>query len=70
MPERIAITGVGVVTSIAIGADAFAKALRCGRSGVGRITAFDCRDFDTQIAAEIAADALCVGDYVTPPKMV
>jgi 3-oxoacyl-[acyl-carrier-protein] synthase II len=70
MPERIAITGVGVVTSIGIGADAFAKALRCGRSGVGRITAFDCRDFDTQIAAEIAADALCVGDYVTPPKMV
>lgn len=70
MRERIAITGLGVVTSIGVGADAFATALRSGRSGVGRISAFDCRDFDTQIAAEIAADALCVGDYVEPCKMV
>lgn len=70
MSERIAVTGVGVVTSIGIGADAFAKALRCGRSGVRRITAFDSRHFDTQIAAEIAPDTLCVGDHVTPPKMV
>ncbi|MDQ2765525.1 MAG: hypothetical protein M3Y30_00090, partial [Gemmatimonadota bacterium] len=70
MREQIAVTGLGVVTPIGIGAEAFEAALRCGQSGVGRITAFDCRDFDTQIAAEIAPTSLCVDDYVEPRKMV
>ena len=70
MRERIAVTGLGVVTPIGIGAEAFEAALRSGQSGVGRITAFDCRDFDTQIAAEIAPPSLCVDDYVEPRKMV
>ncbi len=70
MRERIAITGLGVVTPIAIGAEAFADALRSGRSGIGPITAFSCRDFDTQIAAEVSPSALCVDDFVEPRKMV
>lgn len=57
MRERVAITGAGVVTPIGIGIDAYAAALRCGQSGIGRINAFDCRGFQTQLAAEISAPA-------------
>ena len=70
MRERIAITGVGVVTPIGIGADAFSAALRCGRSGIGLITAFDCRDFLTRIAAEIAPSSFRAEDYVEDRKLV
>jgi 3-oxoacyl-[acyl-carrier-protein] synthase II len=70
MRERIAITGAGVVTPIGVGVDAFSAALRCGRSGVGSISAFDCRGFQTQIAAEIAPSAFCADDFVEPRKMV
>lgn len=70
MRERIAVTGLGVVAPTGIGAQAFSDALRCGRSGVGRITAFSCCDFDTQIAAEVPPSLLCVDDFVEPRKMV
>jgi 3-oxoacyl-[acyl-carrier-protein] synthase II len=70
MRERVVITGLGVVTPVGIGIEAFADALRSGRSGVGRITTFCCQGFDTQIAAEIAPSALCVDDFVEPRKMV
>jgi 3-oxoacyl-[acyl-carrier-protein] synthase II len=68
--ERVAITGLGVVTPVGIGIEAFADALRSGRSGVGRITTFCCDGFDTQIAAEIAPADLCVDEFVEPKKMV
>lgn len=70
MRERIAITGAGVVTPIGIGIDAFASALRHGRSGVGRITAFDCRELRTQIAAEVSSTTFDARDFVNEPKMV
>jgi 3-oxoacyl-[acyl-carrier-protein] synthase II len=54
--ERVAITGIGVVTPIGIGLEAFAGALRAGASGVRRINAFDCSGFDTQIAAAVPDD--------------
>jgi 3-oxoacyl-[acyl-carrier-protein] synthase II len=53
MAERVAITGIGVVSPVGIGLDAFGKALRAGVSGVGRIHAFDCEGFDTRIAAAV-----------------
>jgi 3-oxoacyl-[acyl-carrier-protein] synthase II len=56
MSERVAITGIGVVTPIGIGFDAFAGALRGGTSGVRRIEAFDCSGFNTQIAAAVPDD--------------
>src|SRR5918994_7220623 len=56
MGERVAITGIGVVTPIGIGLDAFGRALRAGTSGVRRIDAFDCTGFDTQIAAAVPHD--------------
>ena len=51
--RRVAVTGVGVVTPIGIGKEAFWNALLQGRSGVRRIQSFDPSPFPTQIAAEV-----------------
>ncbi|MFG3107517.1 beta-ketoacyl-[acyl-carrier-protein] synthase family protein [Streptomyces tendae] len=40
-PRRVVITGLGVVTSIGTGPEAFLDGLRTGRSGVKPITSFD-----------------------------
>ena len=53
MENRVVVTGIGVITPIGIGKDAFWKALKEGRSGVDRITQFDTKDFPVQIAAEV-----------------
>jgi 3-oxoacyl-[acyl-carrier-protein] synthase II len=67
MRERVAITGIGVVTPIGVGLDAFGRALRAGTSGVRRIEAFDCTGFDTQIAAAVPDDFDGAG-WVVPRK--
>lgn len=43
--RRVVITGLGVITSIGTGVEAFASGLREGRSGVKAITAFDTAGF-------------------------
>ena len=53
MTKRVALTGVGVITPIGIGRDAFWTGLMEGRSGVRRLTAFDPSPYETQIAGEI-----------------
>ena len=50
---RIVVTGIGVVSPIGLTADATWQSLVAGRSGVGRISAFDPDGFETTIAAEI-----------------
>ena len=52
--RRVAVTGLGVVSPIGIGVDAFWNHLTHGVSGVGRITKFDPSGLPSQIAAEIA----------------
>ncbi len=60
--RRVAITGVGAVTPLGIGAEESWQALCQGKSGVSRISRFDASAFETQIAAEVqnfhAADFL------------
>ena len=53
MLKRVAVTGIGVVSPIGTGRDAFWNSLMEGRSGVRRISAFDPAPFPTQIAGEI-----------------
>lgn len=53
MKRRIVITGMGVVTPIGIGKQAYWDALRNGRSGVGRVSFFDVTDYTCQIDAEV-----------------
>jgi len=70
MTERVAITGIGVVSPIGIGAWEFAAALKRGQSGARRISAFDCEGLATQIAAEVDDSGFDAGAWVDPPKMV
>ena len=70
MAERVAITGVGLVTPIGSGYEEFSNALRAGRSGVGRITAFDSAGLDTRIAAEVRNGATDLAQWVEPTKAV
>lgn len=51
--NRIVITGMGAVTPIGIGAEAYWQNLIAGKSGVGPITRFDTTDLDVHLAGEI-----------------
>jgi len=51
--RRVAITGLGVVSALGIGATAFWDALKHGRSGTRRITLFDKSLVSVPIAAEV-----------------
>lgn len=53
MKNRVVITGLGAITPIGIGKDAFWKSLVAGQSGIGKITRFDASDYASQIAGEV-----------------
>src|SRR5881227_605717 len=52
-PRRVVITGIGCVTPIGIGREAFWTALTRGESGVRKIEAYDVSDSPVKIAAEV-----------------
>jgi 3-oxoacyl-[acyl-carrier-protein] synthase II len=52
-PRRVAITGMGCVTPLGVGRDAFWDGLITARSGVRRIETFDPSSSPVQIAAEV-----------------
>ena len=51
--RRVAITGIGLLTALGVGAAATWEALIAGRSGVGPIQTYDPTSFQTRIGAEI-----------------
>ena len=51
--RRVAVTGLGVVSPVGIGAEASWDALVNGRSGVADITLFDASDYEIHIAGEV-----------------
>ena len=51
--RRVVVTGLGLVTPLGIGVEKTWQALLEGRSGVGKITHFDCSSYPVQIAAEV-----------------
>lgn len=51
--RRVVVTGIGVITPIGIGLEAFRSGLRAGRSAVGPLTRFDPSPFRTQVAAQV-----------------
>jgi 3-oxoacyl-[acyl-carrier-protein] synthase II len=53
MDRRIVITGLGVVTPVGNDVDTFWKSLLEGKSGIGRIEAFDTTGYDCRIAGEV-----------------
>lgn len=53
MKKRVVVTGLGCITPVGHGKEAFWKSLTEGRSGVGEITKFDAGEYPTRIAAEV-----------------
>jgi 3-oxoacyl-[acyl-carrier-protein] synthase II len=51
--RRVVITGIGVITAIGTGVEAFRTGLRAGRSPVRRIDRFDPSPFRSQVAAQV-----------------
>ncbi|HXW61287.1 MAG TPA: beta-ketoacyl-ACP synthase II [Candidatus Acidoferrales bacterium] len=53
MNRRVVVTGIGLVCCCGIGTEEVWRNLLAGKSGLGRVTAFDITGFDCQIAGEI-----------------
>src|SRR4026208_2253387 len=51
--RRVVVTGVGLVSPIAIGTQANWDAILAGRSGIGPITRFDASQYSARIAGEV-----------------
>jgi len=51
--RRVVITGMGVVSPVGNDLPSFWESLKAGRSGIGRISAFDTEKFDCRIAGEV-----------------
>ncbi len=66
MKKRIVITGVGIITPIGIGKEAYTEALRTGVSGANPISQFDVSTYSTRIAAHVKN--FQVEDYMEKKK--
>lgn len=53
MREKIVVTGMGAVTPVGVGVEAYWNNLIAGKSGVGAITRFDASELAVRIAAEV-----------------
>ncbi|MCD6361313.1 MAG: beta-ketoacyl-[acyl-carrier-protein] synthase II, partial [Armatimonadetes bacterium] len=53
LKKRVVITGLGVVSPVGVGVDAFWESVREGRSGISWITAFDASNLYCRIAGEV-----------------
>jgi len=51
--ERVVITGLGAVSPIGVGVNAFLEGLLSGKSGVSKISSFDVSNYPVQIGGEI-----------------
>jgi 3-oxoacyl-[acyl-carrier-protein] synthase II len=68
--NRVAITGIGIVSPVGIGREAFWSGLTEGRSGLGPITLFNASTFPVRIGGEVkdfdaAAVAACFPETAT-----
>ena len=54
--KRVVVTGVGPVTPIGVGADAFLEGQQRGANGIRAITSFDAGDLSVRIAGEVDVD--------------
>ena len=51
--RRVVITGLGVVSAIGVGRDAYWESLKAGRSGIKKISSFDTTSYPCDVAGEI-----------------
>lgn len=62
MRPRVVVTGIGVVTSVGIGVEAFWSSLLEGRTGIGRVESFDTGRYPVHLGGEVRG--FVAGDYV------
>ncbi|MDD5081333.1 MAG: beta-ketoacyl-[acyl-carrier-protein] synthase family protein [Candidatus Omnitrophota bacterium] len=65
--KRVVVTGIGIVSSIGVGKDAFWKGVINGRSGVRNITSIDVEPFKCRRAAEVKN--FKPQEYINPKKL-
>ena len=53
MSRRVVVTGIGLVSPLAVGTEETWEGVRCSRCGIGPITHFDAAAFTTRIAGEV-----------------
>jgi len=53
MKRRVVVTGLGVISPIGNTKEEFWTSLINGKSGLGPLTSFDCKDYDSRIAGEV-----------------
>lgn len=51
--KRVVVTGVGLITSLGTGVEKSWNGLIEGKTGIDKITAFDCTDFPSKVAGEV-----------------
>ena len=61
-PQRVVVTGIGIVSPIGTGVRAFWDGVMAGKVGVGALTRFDPAPFDSHVAAQV--DDFDPGDYL------
>ena len=62
MSNRVVITGLGAITPIGTGKDAFWQGLMEGKNGIGKITRFDAKRMDRYAQFAVAAAKLAIDD--------
>ncbi|MFC1667201.1 beta-ketoacyl-ACP synthase II [Candidatus Omnitrophota bacterium] len=53
MSHRVVVTGLGVISPVGNSKEEFWSSLVIGKSGIGPLTSFDCKDYDSRIAGEV-----------------
>ncbi|MFR0985580.1 MAG: beta-ketoacyl synthase N-terminal-like domain-containing protein [Frisingicoccus sp.] len=53
MKERVVVTGLGAITPIGNNIEEFWNGIKAGKTGFGKIRAFDTTNFKTSLAAEV-----------------
>ena len=51
--RRVVVTGIGIVSSVGTGKDAFWKAITKGKSGISKISLFDTKGFKCHYGGEV-----------------
>ena len=59
MTNRVVITGLGAISPIGIGKDAFWQGLLAGKSGIDKITHFDASDLKLKLQQKVKDFKCC-----------